>query len=293
MELLVEVPNESTSVTFIEPDRIHSSRISRTGIVMLVLSIVFCIAFIFFLVKTIHKSKALKKMNQDEEKEQFQKVKKSKILCFILMLISLLLSALFGVLASENNVVQMYDYGIKKPIIYLYPIEETTVSVLLGNSEKITCSYPKYIDGWNVIAKPNGDLVDLDSGRNLYSLYWEGLNTISKSNIKEGFCVKGEDTASFLEEKLAILGLNEREAEEFIVYWLPRLEANKYNLIRFQTMEEIENYMPLVVTPAPDTTIRIMMEWRGVNKCKEIPEQELITPEREGFVVVEWGGTER
>ena len=34
-----------------------------------------------------------------------------------------------------------------------------------------------------------------------------------------------------LEEKLAILGLTERESEEFIVYWLPKLEKNKYNYI--------------------------------------------------------------
>ena len=43
------------------------------------------------------------------------------------------------------------------------------------------------------------------------------------------------------EEKLAILGLNEREAEEFIIYWLPKLESNKYNYIRFATEEEIRN----------------------------------------------------
>ena len=36
-----------------------------------------------------------------------------------------------------------------------------------------------------------------------------------------------------------MLGLNDREAEEFIVYWLPKLEENKYNLIRFETAEEI------------------------------------------------------
>ena len=47
------------------------------------------------------------------------------------------------------------------------------------------------------------------------------------------------DVIKFLEEKLGILGLTEREAEEFIVYWLPLMEKNKYNYIRFETLEEI------------------------------------------------------
>ena len=178
-----------------------------------------------------------------------------------------------------------------KPIIYLYPTEETQVSVKLGKPENLTHTYPKYENGWEVIAKPNGDLKDLKTGRNLYALYWEGINN-TKTNMKEGFVVKGEDTISFLEEKLAILGLNEREAEEFIVYWLPKLESNKYNFIRFETMEEINADMPLEITPAPDTLIRVLMEFKGLNKPIEVQEQKLETPERNGFVVIEWGGTE-
>ena len=47
-----------------------------------------------------------------------------------------------------------------KPIIYLYPEEETEVSVKLGNPELITCSYPKYENEWKVIAHPDGTLID-------------------------------------------------------------------------------------------------------------------------------------
>ena len=44
--------------------------------------------------------------------------------------------------------------------------------------------------------------------------------------MTEGFCVKGEDTAAFLEDALSKLGLNRKEANEFIVYWLPLMEQN-------------------------------------------------------------------
>ena len=178
-----------------------------------------------------------------------------------------------------------------KPIIYLYPEQETNVNVELGKPENITCSYPKYTNGWNVIAKPDGTLTDTKNNRELYSLYWEGIHS-SSINTEDGFVVEGNNVAKFLEEKLAILGLNNREAEEFIIYWLPKLEGNKYNYIRFETMEEINENMPLKVIPTPDTTIRVMMEFKALDEYIEIPEQQLKTPERKGFVVVEWGGTQ-
>lgn len=122
-------------------------------------------------------------------------------------------------------------------------------------------------------------------------MYWEGKGT-PKYNMTKGFCIKGEDTASFLEEKLRILGLNDREAEEFIIYWLPKMQDNKYNYIRFASLEEINEYMPLELSVKPDTIIRICMQYKPLNKFMEVEEQELATPERKGFVVVEWGGTE-
>ena len=123
----------------------------------------------------------------------------------------------------------------------------------------------------------------------MYALYWEGYSN-EDSEINEWFVVKGEDTISFLEEKLALLWLNEREAEEFIVYWLPELENNKYNLIRFKTQEEIERWMPLIVDPKPDTVIRVLMQYKALDEAIDIEEQKIVTPERVWFTVVEWWG---
>ena len=177
-----------------------------------------------------------------------------------------------------------------KPIIYIYPEEEIEVEVKVSNPEKFTCTYPKYKDSWKVLAKPTGDLVDLETGKKLYSLYWEGLNT-TKPNYKEGFIVKGEDVPSFLEEKLEILGLNDREKEEFIIYWLPLMEKNRYNFVRFETGEEIKENMDLIITPEPDTLIRINMEFKPLLLPINVVEQKLEKVERKGYTVVEWGGT--
>ena len=178
-----------------------------------------------------------------------------------------------------------------KPIIYLYPTATTDISVKLLNAEKITHSYPNYNKGWNVTAQPNGDLVDKSTGKKLYALYYENNNTVNFKIEKDGFVIKGSDTAKFLEEKLATLGLNERETEEFIIYWLPQLENNKYNYIRFATTDEINENMPLEISPRPDTIIRILMTFKELDSPIDVQEQVLSTPDRTGFTVVEWGGS--
>ena len=194
----------------------------------------------------------------------------------------------------ENKKEQEYYDNLtsmKKPIIYIYPQEEKEVSVKVGYPENLTCTYPKYEDGWNVIAKPDGTIKDVKTGRNLYALYWEGIRN-KEGNIEEGFVVKGENVASFLEEKLEVLGLNARESEEFIVYWLPILEKNDYNFIRFYEKEEIDEMMPLDINPEPETIIRVLMGWKKLDKDIDIKEQKLEKVQRTGYTVVEWGGTE-
>ena len=176
-----------------------------------------------------------------------------------------------------------------KPLIYLYPNEETNVTVKLGYPDRLTVTYPNYDNEWNVVAKPNGELVD-KKGRTFYGLYWEGINYIS-DNFEDGFVVSGENTSEFLEEKLSILGLNERESNEFIIYWLPKLKENKYNLIRFESIDNVNKQMPLEINPTPDTIIRVFMEYKALDTKVEIKEQNLPSISRKGFTVVEWGGS--
>lgn len=176
-----------------------------------------------------------------------------------------------------------------KPVIYLYPEQETEVSVELTLDGNLTCTYPVYGEGWTVTALPDGTLTDA-KGQTYNYLYWEG-ETGMDFDFSEGFCVKGEETAVFLETALAKLGLTRREANEFIVYWLPLMEQNPYNVISFQT-KNYTDAAKLTVSPAPDTLLRVFMAWKGAEDLVEIPEQTLTAPERTGFTVVEWGGTE-
>ena len=187
-----------------------------------------------------------------------------------------------------------YPPWVDKPIIYLYPTVETEINVKLWTPENLSHTYPKYNPEkwWNVIAQPNGDLEDMDTWRKLYALYRE-WKTYAEDNFGEWFVVKWKDIIPFLEEKLAILWLNERESEEFIVYRLPQMEDNEWNLIKFETKAEQDENMPLNITPKPDTVIRVMMDWKAIDEPVEISEQQLETSERTWFTVVEWWWSHR
>ena len=174
-----------------------------------------------------------------------------------------------------------------KPVIYLYPEEEMEVTVRLDYDGELTCTYPAYGDGWTVTAAPDGTLTGQD-GREYYCLFWEG-EAAWDYDFSRGFCVAGADTAAFLEEALADLGLTEREANEFLIYWLPQMEGSPYNLIAFQDTAYTD-HARLTVSPAPDTTLRVFMAFRPLAEPVEVEPQPLTAPRREGFTLVEWGG---
>ena len=144
--------------------------------------------------------------------------------------------------------------------------------------------------GWNhFTAHPDGTLIAPD-GKEYYCLYWEGIQN-TEYDFTQGFCVKGSDTAAFLEWALAEQGLTPREANEFIIYWLPRMEGNPYNVISFQTEAYTEGAV-LDIQPNPDSLLRVFMAWYPSDVAVEIEAQSFTPFERVGFTVVEWGGCE-
>ena len=187
-------------------------------------------------------------------------------------------------------------YAVDKPVIYLYPEEEMNITVGLDIQGDLTCTYPVYDPnfGWNVSATPDSVITDLSTGRNYDYLFYECRCDIPDP-FAQSVCVRGEDTAAFLEQYLEAAGLNYSEINDFITYWLPRMENNPYNLIAFPT-ESYSELAELNVSPAPDSVIRVYMVFSPLDAEVDIPEDQQLqlpqTPERTGFTLVEWGGSE-
>ena len=196
---------------------------------------------------------------------------------------------LTAMLALSLTACGQQEQGDAKPVIYLYPEQETTVSVSLDYAGMLTATYPAYENGWTVTAEPDGTLYDKNGNEYSY-LFWEGENK-TDYDFSTGFCVAGADTADFLREKLAEIGLTPREYNEFIVYWLPKMQDNPYNLISFQS-EAYTDAAKLDIDPTPDSVLRVFMAWKPLHRAQTIEPQTFASFERNGFTVVEWGGCE-
>jgi hypothetical protein len=192
---------------------------------------------------------------------------------------------------AQNINIDNSDIISYKPVLYLYPTQKTNVSVKLNlHNQTLMHPYPAYKNGWNVTAEPNGNIVNNETNRAHYCLFWETKGDDLIQKFEQGFVVEGAKTADFLEQKLALLGLTPKEANEFIIFWLPQMENNPYNLIYF-AKKEYENACNLDISPKPDALIRIMMVWQPSNQKIALPEQNITpAPARKGFVAVEWGG---
>jgi hypothetical protein len=181
-----------------------------------------------------------------------------------------------------------------KPVIYLYPTSPQEVSVKLKYDGQLTDIYPGFnqSDGWKVLAQPSGELTDLTTFKPYSYLFWEGKSSKPIALPDEGFVVKGSDTAEFLQQKLAYLGLTAKEYNEMIVYWLPKMQHNAYNHVYFATTSYTDTAR-LEVEPKPDSMLRVFMVFRPLDQPKQVKEQSLQTFERKGFSVIEWGGSEQ
>ncbi|MBP5607031.1 MAG: hypothetical protein J6X66_02005 [Lachnospiraceae bacterium] len=197
------------------------------------------------------------------------------------------------------------EYGVEKPVLYIYSDADNAdvhVDLTVKDSDMVSM-WPAADDtdadvySWNVKADTDGTLYDADGNEYSY-IFWEASD-YGEFTFDKGFCVAGSDTAEFLRTTLAEIGLTPKEYNEFIVYWMPRMQGNAYNLISFKGIDPSDEYnerFALSVKDAEgneaDSILRVMMAWKAVDAAVEIEAQEFESFERNGFTVVEWGGTE-
>jgi hypothetical protein len=181
--------------------------------------------------------------------------------------------------------------GCGKPVIYLYPTQKTDVKVSFSSSMSLTKTEPRYISGWNVTAYPDGTLINKSDGKIYPYLFWEGATANSFPKLNYGTVVKKGDVKNYLIKTLDNYGLTSKERNDFINYWLPYLSDKPYYLIRFYTTKNLEKTIPEYIFPKPDSILRLLMEYQGLDKPIHIsPPPQPIPFQRKGFTVVEWGG---
>jgi len=197
-----------------------------------------------------------------------------------------------------------------KPALYFYPEKPTELSVIVKPQGKITQSIPDHKDGWQVVAYPDGTVRELNGTKYPY-LYYEA--EIEKVKVpQEKFLVEGKDLPEFFGQALPLLGLNQKEATDFLKYWLPKLQGDKKWLIGLLPKEEIDRVEKIEFSSNPDSFLRVRFYFRPYEAVNEtIVSGKIIyskgmnleyflnnlgiwsfrqKPQRSGFTVVDWGG---
>ncbi len=184
------------------------------------------------------------------------------------------------------------DYAIlaecAKPVIYLYPEIEQSVSVQVGadirQSDPI---YPK--TGWQVTANPSGLLSY--QGKTYPYLFWDGIGHGRYPDLTDrGTIVEKSNLESTLRKQLFAQGLNSQESQDFLDYWLPLMPTTPYTRLTWLTTQEMNVLAPLEVSPQPQTVIRVFLDYQGLDKPQGLNPQTFTAPTRKGFTLVEWGG---
>ncbi|HCC23663.1 TPA: hypothetical protein DF272_05840 [Candidatus Falkowbacteria bacterium] len=176
-----------------------------------------------------------------------------------------------------------------KPVIYLYPEEDMNIDVKVEPTGGIKISEPNYGDGWSVKASTDSQLFNLSDKKTYPYLFWEGYG-YKYTQPDKGYVVKQAEVKPFLMHILGQLGLSEKETADFNEFWVPKMQEKPYYFITFLPQTEFDKIAPLTVTPKADTTIRVFMDYKGLDEWQNVEPLNIRTPKRNGFTVVEWGG---
>ncbi len=179
-----------------------------------------------------------------------------------------------------------------KPVVYLYPQKPMNIDVNVFPGNGISFSDPEIGNGWKVFSDEQSNIKNLADGKTYPYLFWEGAGDVYYKIPEQGFVVASGELNDFFDEKLAKLGLISKEINDFKEFWIPKMQEEKkpYYFVTFLSKRYIDTLAPLSVSPQPDSVIRVLMDFQGLDRAEKVSELKITTPERNGFTVVEWGG---
>lgn len=202
-----------------------------------------------------------------------------------------------------------------KPVIYFYNFQPTSLIVKLNLNLEIwepTHLYPtpssfnRNIITWNceLIKNKEEDLnyLKMNTNKKFYSyIFWEALtlnddaNSFFINNLRKYYVFDSEVICDRLDDILHHKGLNTREREDFITYWMPDLVSKKYCMISFMDQCTYDSIANLKIEPCPEKILRVFMVFKPTDSLEEYETDNLIEEERfirenmNESLVVEWG----
>ena len=180
--------------------------------------------------------------------------------------------------------------GAYKPNIYIYTEDGTTiyVTVTFLDPDLLTTTIPDYSGIWQVEANHDGVLTDAEGTEYGY-LFYESETLTHYFQTEKGWLIKADSREEQYREILSAYGFSEREIDDFIEYWVTKLDAGKDYMMYPQDTKIVDRAMPVVIDPTPEEVVRIWFAFDEETKDSyTVPQITAI--ERDGYTVLEWGG---
>lgn len=186
------------------------------------------------------------------------------------------------------------EMHLKKPVIYTYSDVEKAVDITIRPKGELTFTYPLAEAGkWSGTVHADGSFTS--NGKNYPYLFWEGERKQSlQPDFSSGFVVNRDEVVPFLEKQLTAMGLNEKEQTDFITFWGPIMTQSESGFAHFVFNEDYDELATLEISPKPDHMFRVYLLWTPLQAGQHISPKRQTIPKmtREGFYVIEWGGSE-
>jgi len=211
-----------------------------------------------------------------------------------------------------------------KPALYLYPEEETELTVKVEPAGHITESIPDHEEeGWNVVAYPDGRIQPINRSTdqpinrtsdqlanseqrtaNYDYLYYEASLTNVTIPKDHGWIKSADALPVFFADILPHLGLNKTETRDFMDYWIPKLtgEGEQW-YITLIDRKELDRVEKISFSKQPDTFIRVRFYFEKLDspnsKSPILSSKQMLNSNyqilnspsiRSGFTAVDWGG---
>lgn len=203
-----------------------------------------------------------------------------------------------------------------KPVIMLYspykdlPLSIGSVQLKLCQDCKLDTTYPETkmdansrIFEWKDLMVTNNTITQ--NKKEYPYLFYDTLvqdPSVFGPTFVDPFFVPSDSLVSFLEGALERLGLNRREATDFITYWIHEMKVKEFCYVAFVSQKRYDEIaeLKIISNVIPDQIIRVFMVFHPVGSNlgitypkKTLDNWDIPVVERQGegkFVVVEWGG---
>ncbi|OGG27336.1 hypothetical protein A2960_00005 [Candidatus Gottesmanbacteria bacterium RIFCSPLOWO2_01_FULL_39_12b] len=176
--------------------------------------------------------------------------------------------------------------------LYLYPQKTSNIRIKPIVSGQIQYEWPKLTGNlWQVVAFPDGELISKEN-ISFDKIEYSYTTSLVRSPEK-GLIAKAAQLESVLSSYASKVGLNEREANDFISFWIKELNKvpSPYYFISHYDKETASKIMSFDINPRPDTFIQVVMYFKPLNNPISVsPPVFNPVPLRSGFVAVDWSG---